>query len=297
MGTGCGEEEQRHVFIEGNPADLRESMIESRNEQDTLRQQILRLRGNRAFYPDASIVIPVNAQKDLTNIARLLSDLVEYSGGKQLEIILVVNNYPAETPPQEIEMYRHLGLLVIGIPQVEHTGGVAIAARIPGIRIAQSPKIILFDADCRIPNPTALLDWYISKFEEGYDLAYTHVDYTDLQPGLSIRARIFVHHASRWFRRTVLGIPTSRGSNYAIRKKLILYLFAEGRIPYDIHVGPAVKSMGGKIAYSAAKELVVFTSGRFFRPGWKVLAEYLIWRTSYYRRILTMKPKKVVTRR
>jgi hypothetical protein len=271
-------------------------MIELTNEEDTL-QQLLRLRGNRAFYPDASIVIPVNAQKDLVNLPRLLSDLTQYSGGKQLEIILVVNNYPAEDPPREIEMYRHLGLLVIGIPHVEHEGGVAIAARIPGIQIAQSQNIILFDADCRIPNSTALINWYIAKFEEGYDLAYTHVDYIDLQPGLSIKARMFVHHASRWFRRTALGIPTSRGSNYAICKKLILHLFAEGRIPYDIHVGPVVKSTKGKIAYSGAKELVVFTSGRFFTPGWKVLVDYLIWRMGYYRRILKMKPKKAVTNR
>jgi hypothetical protein len=249
-------------------------MIELTNEEDTL-QQLLRLRGNRAFYPDASIVIPVNAQKDLVNLPRLLSDLTQYSGGKQLEIILVVNNYPAEDPPREIEMYRHLGLLVIGIPHVEHEGGVAIAARIPGIQIAQSQNIILFDADCRIPNSTALINWYIAKFEEGYDLAYTHVDYIDLQPGLSIKARMFVHHASRWFRRTALGIPTSR----------------------DIHVGPVVKSTKGKIAYSGAKELVVFTSGRFFTPGWKVLVDYLIWRMGYYRRILKMKPKKAVTNR
>jgi len=272
-------------------------MIAIPHELDALRQELLRLRGNRAFYPDASIVIPVNAQKDLVNIPRLLSDLTGYSGGKELEIILVVNNYPAENPPYEIEMYRRLGLLAIGVPRVEHKGGVAIAARIPGIQIAQSQTILLFDADCRIPNPTDLINWYIAKFEEGYDLAYTHVDYTDLQPGLSIKARMWVHHASRWLRRTVLGIPTSRGSNYAIRKKIILHLFAEGRIPYDIHVGPVIKSMNGKIAYSGAKELVVFTSGRFFIPGWKVLVDYLIWRIGYYRRILKMRPKKAVTNR
>jgi hypothetical protein len=269
-------------------------MIELPNELIHLRKELLRLRGHRASYPDASIVIPVNAQKDLTNISRLLSDLVRYSGKKQVEVILVVNNYPAEEPPKEIEMYRYIGLMVIGIPHIEHQGGIAIAARIPGVRIAQSSKIILFDADCHIPNPTALIDWYITKFDENFDLAYTHVDYTDLPPGISVKARMFVHHASRWFRRTILRTPTSRGSNYAIRKKFMLHLFEQGRIPYDIHVGPVVKSVGGKIAYSGAKELVVYTSGRFFASGWKVLGEYLIWRIGYYRRIL-MKPKKAVT--
>ncbi|SRR6266542_3786892 len=270
-------------------------MVELPSEFATLKKEMLRLRGDRTRYPDASIVIPVNAQKDLTNIYRLLSDLARYSGRKQIEIVLVVNNYPVDDLPPEIDLYRHTGLDVIGIPHVEHEGGVAIAARIPGIRIANSSKIILFDADCRIPNPTALIDWYIAQFDDNHDLAYTHVDYTDLPPGLSVKARIFVHHASRWFRRTILGIPTSRGSNYAIRKKLILHLFGQGRVPYDIHVGPVVKTTGGNIAYSGAKELVVLTSGRFFAPGWKVLIDYLIWRTGYYRRILKMKPKKAVT--
>ncbi len=246
-------------------------MVELPSEFATLKKEMLRLRGDRTRYPDASIVIPVNAQKDLTNIYRLLSDLARYSGRKQIEIVLVVNNYPVDDLPPEIDLYRHTGLDVIGIPHVEHEGGV------------------------RIPNPTALIDWYIAQFDDNHDLAYTHVDYTDLPPGLSVKARIFVHHASRWFRRTILGIPTSRGSNYAIRKKLILHLFGQGRVPYDIHVGPVVKTTGGNIAYSGAKELVVLTSGRFFAPGWKVLIDYLIWRTGYYRRILKMKPKKAVT--
>lgn len=167
-----------------------------------------------------------------------------------------------------------------------------MAARIPGVRLARSPAILLFDADCRIPNPGALIDWYIARLGEGYDLAYTHVDYTDLPPGISVRARMFVHHASRWFKRRILRIPTSRGSNYAMRRDLMLDLFAQGRIPYDIHVGPVVKSMGGRIAYSGEKDLLVLTSGRFFDPGWKVLFTYLIWRTGYYFRILKMKPKK-----
>lgn len=265
--------------------------MELSNEFATLQKELLRLRGKRSVYPDATVVVPVNAEKDLTNIQQLLSDLARYSGRKLIEIILVINNYPKENPPQEIQIYHQLGLTVVAVPHVEHVGGVAIAARIPGIKVANSSKIILFDADCRIPNPTALIDWYIQQFDDNYDLAYTHVDYTDLPPGVSVKVRMFIHHAWRGFRRKILGTPTSRGSNYAIRKKFILELFAKGLIPYDLHVGPAVKANGGRIAYSGAKELVVLTSGRFFAPGWKVLREYLIWRTGYYRRIL--KPKKV----
>lgn len=270
-------------------------MVELSDELFLLQKQLFRLRGGLGASPDASIVIPVNAQKDLSNISRLLADLGRYAGDQRIEIILVINNYPLNDLPYEIELYQQIGLTVIAIPRVEHQGGVAIAARIPGIKAARSSNVLLFDADCRIPNPTALINWYIAKFRAGYDLAYTHVEYTDLAPDFSIKARIWVHHVTRWLKRNILGIPTSRGSNYAIRRKLILDLFESGRIPYDLHVGPVVKWMGSKIAYSGAPELVVLTSGRFFAPGWKVLLDYLVWRVGYYRRILRMKSKKAVT--
>jgi hypothetical protein len=267
-------------------------MVELYDELFLLQKQLFHVRGGLDALPHTSIVIPVNAQKDLTNISRVLADLGHYSGDHRFEIILVINNYPLNDLPYEIELYRQIGLTVLAIPRVQHEGGIAMAARIPGIQAARSSNIILFDADCRLPNPTALINWYIEQFKAGYDLAYTHVDYTELAPNLSVKSRIWVHHASRWVRRTILGIPTSRGSNYAIRRNLILDLFARGRIPYDLHVGPVVKASGGRIAYSGARELVVLTSGRFFAPGWKVLADYLIWRLGYYRRIL--KTRKAV---
>ena len=257
-----------------------------------LKERISKLRGGPVSPTHASIVIPVNAQKDFAFVRRLLLDLAGYSGSRRVEIVLVINNYPAEDPPDEMLEYQEMGVLVIGIPRVLYEGGIAMAARIPGVRMAISRVVLLFDADCRIPNPTALIDWYISRFEKGCDLAYTHVDYTDLPPGLSVKARMFVHHASRWIRRNILRIPTSRGSNYAIRRDLMLDLFSKKRIPYDFHVGPVIKSLGGKIAYSGDRELVVLTSGRFFSPGWKVLFSYLIWRTGYYLRILRIKPTK-----
>jgi hypothetical protein len=258
-----------------------------------LKASIMLMRGDQKLPPDASIVIPVNAQKDLAPLQRVLSDLVRYRGNRRIEIILVINNYPADEPPAAIWFYQQAGLQVIGIPRLVHNGGIAMAARIPGVRLAQSQHVLLFDADCRIPHPDALIDWYVDRLQEGYDLAYTHVDYTDLPPGISVKVRMFVHHASRWIKRRILRIPTSRGSNYAMRRDLMLDLFVQGRIPYDIHVGPVIKSIGGRIAYSGAREFVVLTSGRFFDPGWKVLFAYLIWRTGYYFRILRIKPKKV----
>ena len=249
-----------------------------------------RLRGDSHLPPRASIVIPVNAQKDLSRVLSLASDLATYQGSQPIEIILVVNNYSENNPPEEIRTYQQLGFKVLGIEKVTYRGGVALAARIPGIELAQSDIVLLFDADCRIPNPTALLDWYIDQLNSGADLAYTHVDYFDLPAGFVIKIRMFVHHASRWYKRVLLGIPTSRGSNYAMKRKLMLELFAEERVNYDIQIGPVVKALGKRIAYSGAKEHVVLTSGRFFSNSWKELFAYLIWRIGYYFRVKPTKP-------
>jgi glycosyltransferase involved in cell wall biosynthesis len=259
-----------------------------------LKDRYLRLRGNPDIPPRASIVIPVNAQKDLENILRLAADISRYAGISTFELIIVVNNYPPDQPPSELEAYRQIGFSVIALPRVEHKGGVAIAARIPGVAAARSDSILLFDADCQIPNPTALLDWYVSQLEKGTDLAYTHVDYTDLPAGWSVKVRMFIHHTTRWFRRSILGIPTTRGSNYGIKRRLMLDLYAQGRLPYDILVGPVVRSTHGRIAYSASKELIVYTSGRFFSGSWKELLSYLKWRIGYYRRVGILKFKKIL---
>ena len=257
---------------------------------DVLRDDLRQMRGDPKVPPYASIIVPVNAQKDILRILVLLSDLTSYRGNRSMEIILVINNYAANTPPEEIHKYRQLGFKILEIPKVEHMGGIAIAARIPGIEAAQSERILLFDADCRIPYPTSLLDWYIQQLDAGVDLAYSHVDYYDLPTGLAIKARMLIHHAIRWYKRVLLGIPTSRGSNYAIRRRLILELFAQQRVRWDIHVGPVIKASGGKVAYSAAKQHVVFTSGRFFSNSWRELFSYLIWRTGYYIRVKPTKP-------
>ena len=249
-----------------------------------------RLRGNSHIPPRASIVIPVNAQKDLSRVLNVASDLVGYRGSQPIEIILVVNNYPENIPPEEIQTYQRLGFKVLGIEKVTHRGGVALAARIPGIELAKSENVLLFDADCRIPNPTALLDWYIDQLNSGADLAYTHVDYFDLPAGFVIKLRMFIHHASRWYKRVLLGIPTSWGSNYAMKRKLILELFTDERVHYDIQIGPVIKALGKKIMYSGANEHVVLTSGRFFSNSWKELFAYLIWRIGYYFRVKPTKP-------
>ena len=49
--------------------------------------------------PDASIVVPVNAQGDLENVLTLLDDLGRYEGTHEFETVLVVNNFAQERRP------------------------------------------------------------------------------------------------------------------------------------------------------------------------------------------------------
>ena len=254
---------------------------------DQLGVELKRLRGDQAAAPDASVVIPVNAQEDLENVLEVLGDLARYEGSRTFEIVLVVNNYLAEKPPPKIAAYERAGLRVIAVPSVWRAGeAVCLSARIPGIRAASSRLILLFDADCRIPNPTALFDWYAKQFERGAGVAYTRVDYYDLRPLWSVRARMLAHHLARWIKRVILRIPTTRGSNYATERTLFLQLYEGDLLTDDLNVGPAAKAAGGRVAYSGARNLRVLTSGRRFRGGWWKLARYLFYRLGYNLRVI-----------
>jgi hypothetical protein len=57
------------------------------------------IRGDRSRQPDGSIVIPVNAQSDLERVWVVINDLLAYHGRHTFEIIVMVNNYPADSPP------------------------------------------------------------------------------------------------------------------------------------------------------------------------------------------------------
>lgn len=258
---------------------------------DQLHQHLVRLRGNPDLPPEAAIVIPVNAQGDLENVLRVLGGITQYSGKHSLEVILVINNYPPDEPPPEIKTYGALGLKVVSIPNVRRPGeAVGFTARIPGIRAASSENIILFDADCRIPNPSALIDWYIRQFKAGAQAAYTHVGYYDLRPGFSIRLRILIHHLARWGKRMILRIPTTRGSNYAVNRSLMLELYDKGMLADEMNVGPTFKSVGGRVVYSGSRKLVVLTSGRMFTSGWLKIFRYFRYRLRYNLRVLPVRP-------
>jgi hypothetical protein len=158
------------------------------------------------------------------------------------------------------------------------------------VRAADSDICLLFDADCRIPDPTSLIDWYVERFRAGAHAAYTHVAYYDLVPRWSVYTRVAVHHAARWFKRAVLRIPTTRGSNYAVKRSTMIALYDSGMLADEMNVGPTMKAHAGRVAYSGSKRLAVLTSGRMFSGGWIGLARYLIYRLKYNLRVLPVRP-------
>jgi hypothetical protein len=260
---------------------------------ERLGEDLARLRGDTASPPEASVVVPVNAQADLETVLGVVGQVAGYHGERSFEVVLVINNYPPGEPPPEIEAYGGAGMRVVAVPSVWRKGeAVCLTARVPGARAASSERVILFDADCRILNPTRVLDWYVEQFERGAQAAYTHVGYYDLRPLWSVRARIAAHHLTRWAKRVILRIPTTRGSNYAVDRSLFLRLYEQGLLVDDLNVGPAVKAAGGPVAYSRARSLRVLTSGRKFRGGWRRLARYLRYRLLYNVRVLRAGDRK-----
>jgi hypothetical protein len=248
---------------------------------------LARLRGDANSPPDGSIVVPVNAQADIEGVLGVVREAASYRGARSFEVVLVINNYEPAEPPPEIEAYAEAGMRVVAVPSVWREGeAVCLTARVPGARAAASERLILFDADCRIPEPSPLLDWYVQQLEGGAQAAYTRVGYYELRPLWSVRARIAAHHLARWIKRALLRIPTTRGSNYAVDRTVFLRLYEEGRLVDDLNVGPAVKAAGGRVAYSGRNALRVLTSGRKFRGGWWRLVRYLRYRFLYNVRIL-----------
>lgn len=240
--------------------------------------------------PDATIIIPVNAKEHLEKVFEILDDISNYHGQYAFEVILVVNNYPPNDLPLHIEAYRSRKLRVIAIPDTHRPGEApGFSARIPGIRAAVSENCILFDADCRIPNPTDLFDWYVKQLNAGADLAYTGVGHYELPPVAPVYIRIAIHYLTRWFKRALLCIPTNRGSNYAIRRAMTLRLYDQGMLADEMNVGPSIKAAKGKIVYSGRRKLRVLTSGNKFERSWRELFIYLAYRWQYNLNVLPVR--------
>jgi hypothetical protein len=245
----------------------------------------------RSAGPDASVVVPVNAQGDLENVQRLLDDLKRYRGPHAIETILVVNNFPDRKPPAAVKQLRRMADVVLAIPNVRRLGeAIGFSARIPGVRAARSECVVLLDADCRVPNPTQLLNWYVAQFRNGAQAAYTHVAYHGFERAPTIYAYLFIHHFVRWVKRSILGIPTTRGSNYAVRRSPMLELYDQGLLADEMNVGPTFKRLKGKVTYGSGRRLTVTTSGRMFKPGWRLLGPYLMYRLRYNLRVLPVRP-------
>jgi hypothetical protein len=158
------------------------------------------------------------------------------------------------------------------------------------MRVAGSPYAIHLDADCRVPDPTSLLDWYVERLHSGDGVAYTCVRYHSVRRRSSVYARIAVHHAARWGKRVILRIPTTRGSSYAVHVPTLMRLHAEGLVADEMNVGPAARSRGARVVYSSDRRMVVRTSGRMFAGGWRKLGRYLRYRLRYNLRVLPVRP-------
>lgn len=256
-------------------------MASSRQRPEQRAALAQRLRGVPDLAPTGSVIIPVNAQADLERVLTTVDDLLAYRGRHSFELLLMVNNYPASEPAPSAAL-EAAGLRVVCRPNVRVPGiRVAVAARVCGAREAASRLTIHIDADCRVPDATALLNWYVAQFAVGARAAYTPVGFCDLSDDLSTRARIAAHHGSRWLKRRVLGIPTIRGSNFAVDRDLFVELFDAGYLPADFSLGPALRKRGERVAYSGDQRLAVLTSGRYFERGWGELARYLVYRLRY----------------
>ncbi len=251
------------------------------------------LRGDSDRPVDASIVVPINAEADLETVYGLLTDVAAYRGTFRFEVVLMVNNYPGNSVPSVMRTLQSLGARVISEPSVRRSDEeVFITARMIGLRAAHADYAVLFDADCRIVNTTALLDWYVEQFRAGAKVAYTHVDYYDLKNKMTHRIRMRMHRLARWVKRVILCMPTTRGSNYGLHRETALRLYDAGKLNKDMKIGPVIKADGGRVSYSGRKDLLVLTSGRNIPEGWGSMFRYIGHRFRYHLHIHTSLDKR-----
>jgi hypothetical protein len=270
-----------------------ESRIQN-SDRGALALRLQQLLGGSDAAPDASIIIPVSARADLETVIPVLEQISRYAGPHALELILVINNYDPDSPPAAIDTFGQMGIRVIAVPSARRPGEVVIlSARALGVQGARAETTIHVDADSRIVDSTALFNWYIDAMRRGVQLAYTHVGYYDLRAKLPVRIKIGIHHIIRWFKRSALGIPTTRGGNYAVTRSSFLASYEAGRLSVDMQLGPAVKLGGGKVAYSGRRELHVLISGRKHSGSWRRLLPYLLHRLRYNLRAIPTKRRPV----
>ncbi|HXE81268.1 MAG TPA: glycosyltransferase [Vicinamibacterales bacterium] len=244
---------------------------------------LTRLLAEGISTPDVSIVIPVNARSDLECVMNPLGNIAAYTGRYRIEVILVINNYPPDDPPDAaIDSFRRMGIRVIAVPSARRPGEVVIvSARALGAREARAPITVHFDADCRIRDATALIDAYVHRMRRGAHVAYSRVGHYEVRRKLGVYVKLGLHHSIRWVKRNIFRIPTTRGSNYAVDRALFLRLYDEGRLSVDMQLGPAARLAGAKVAYLGGRRLSVDTSARRFQGRWGRMIPYLVQRLRY----------------
>lgn len=211
--------------------------------------------------PNASVIIPVRSRTQLTHSLALLSDLARYHGDYTLEFILVVDDF--ELIPEESEYFRNIGVhLVFTEPDGPERAGGTIDVRARGVRAARAGITLHFAPDVRIPDPSALIDWYIESLYSEYQLAYTWIDFENRPGRLSTRLSLVVLNVLRSLKRTLLGVPTTRGCNYAVTRSLFLELYETGQLSADINIGLAARLAEARSRYSKEPRLRVVLSTR-----------------------------------
>ncbi len=254
---------------------------------DHLKAFFVERRGDPSKLPDASIAIPVNAQGDLDTVLGLLADIAEYKGTHTFEVVLAINNYPEHQEPPEVQLFRSMGIVVESIPSVRRADEmICFSARMSGIRAARTDYVLTFDADCHLPNSTALIDWYIDGLHNGTMCAYTAVRYIELKRDLSVYMRMLGYRSAGWVKRELLGLPTTRGCNYAVNRTKMMDFYGQGFLSDELNVGPTFKAHGLPVRYSGKRQLTVLTSGRVFRGGWRKLVRYWVYRLGYNLKML-----------
>jgi len=261
---------------------------------DELCQRLVQLRGNPDLPPDASFIIPVNAKVDLQAAGVMLRDISQYSGRHTCEVILVINNYSAANPPPEIDALRNLGVQVVSVPSARRPGEfVVVSARALGVRAAKAELTIHSDADCRVPDINRLLDGTIRRLRSEAQVSYGRVDYYGLPERLSVRVKMLIHHTARWVKRRLLGVPTTQGANFAIRRSLFLQLYNAGKLSAELQLGPAARLAGARVVYSDDPGMGILALGREVRGGWLRMCRYFLYRLNYNLKAIPTRKREV----
>lgn len=232
---------------------------------EELRQRLPRLWSPPQADPNASVIVPVGSPAGLQQVFYLLADLACYEGFYSLECLLALPAGQDWPPAEKLELLEALGLRLVFIPAGVWEQG-ALAARAFAAQAARAGVLLHFASDTRLPDPTALLDWYVGSLSGSYQLAYSRVDFYGLPERAGVRLSLRLLDGLRLVKRRLLGVPTPRGSNYAITRALFLDLYEAGKLSDDTPVGLAARLAQARSRYSSDRRLRACVSAHKFNP-------------------------------